>query len=174
MSIRETLKTEMFDEIVRMHSHVLETLQTVSQQVGLGDGALLCDTIYVLKQAHKHIDDMRKAINRVLDVKQKEGCFAMLQHPEGKFEGEWASGTPLVTEQPYMPSSDDENYAAFMYELGVPDELAARGIVKPSFTGVQNLVAQYAAAGKPVPAALQTAKTIKRFTVVARSKRVID
>ena len=170
---REVLLS-VYTDATKSHEWMLEQLAYVQQNVTHGDPALLMDAIYALKQTAKHAEDVRKELNKALERLQKLGCLAMAQLPEPKLSGEWATGSPDITEQPYMPAPSDESYAAFMGALGVNDELLQRGTVKPSFSGVQNLIANAATEGKPIPPALKSAKLIKKFTVVARSKHVID
>jgi hypothetical protein len=170
---REVLQA-VYSDATKSHEWVLEQLDFVQKNVTHGDPSLLMDAIYALKQTAKHVEDMRKELNKSLERLQKLGCLAMAQLPEPKLAGEWATGSPLITEQPYMPSHSDEGYPAFMQALGVSDELLQRGTVKPSFSGVQNLIASAAENGLPVPPALKSAKLIKKYTVVARSKHVID
>lgn len=170
---REMLKA-VYDECRCSHEWVLMQLAEVQTTVTHADPALLMDAIFALKQSAKHVEDMRKELNKSLERLQKLGCLAMAHLPEARLDGEWATGSPLITEQPYMPSDRDETYPAFMEALGVSQDLLARGTVKPSFSGVQNLIADAASEGRPVPPALKSAKLIKKFTVVARSKHVID
>lgn len=170
---REVLHA-IYSDAQNTHEYVIGQLAVVQTQVTHADPALLMDAIYALKQSAKFTDDLRKEINKQLERLQKLGCLAMAHLPEPRLVGEWATGSPLITEQPYMPSPGDEVYPSFMSALGVSDELLERGTVKPSFSGVQNIIAQASEQGKQVPEALKSAKLIKKFTVVARSKHVID
>jgi hypothetical protein len=170
---RELLKA-VYADCTEMHGWVIEQLAWVQTNVTHHDPAVLMDAIYALKQSAKHVEDLRKELNKSLERLQKLGCLAMAQLPEARLDGQWATGSPLITEQPYMPDSKAENYPAFMEALGISGDLLARGTVKPSFSGVQNLIADAASEGRPVPHALKSAKLIKKFTVVARSKHVID
>lgn len=155
------------------HEFVINSLGDINKLTH-GDPALLMDAIYALKQSHKFLEDARKEIGKTLEKLQRLGCLAMMQSASTRLDGEWASGTPLVTEQPYTPQPGDENYASFMAELGVSDELLARGTVKPRFSAVQGIVASCLEEGRQIPEALKSAKLIKKFTVVARSKHVLD
>ena len=170
---REILES-IYQDCKSVHECTMDQLAWVQTNVTHGEPALLMDAIYALKQSAKHVEDLRKELNKSLERLQKLGCLAMAHLPEARLEGEWATGSPLITEQPYMPSHNDESYPAFMEALGVDGDLLARGTVKPSFSGVQGLIASAAAEGRPVPPALKSAKLIKKFTVVARSKHVLD
>src|SRR5690606_37656559 len=84
----------LFHEMHETHARMTNYLAQLQQKTSPGDPALLMDAIYALKQAHKCIDDIRKEINKSLERLQKLGCLAMVQNPEARLEGEWATGSP--------------------------------------------------------------------------------
>lgn len=170
---REVLEA-LHSDTIKSYEYLIDQLAYIAPKATIADPALLMDTIYVLKQAHKHYDDARKEINKQLERLQKLGCLAMASMPEPRLEGQWATGTPSVTEQPYMPDRSDPGYPEFMRALGATEEQLELGALKPSFTGLQEYMGKLAEQGKPVPGPLKSARLIKRFTVVTRSKKVLD
>ena len=173
--IRDDL-IKMYCDVKRMHEQMQGLLANVKMEANLMDPSIIVDATYVLKRANEYIDGTRKDVNRALEHVQKLGCMIVMQQSDNKLVGEIASGYAQTKETPALPDREKnpEAYFELMAAMGVPDELANSGLIKPSFTGVGNFATKLAEDGIPLPSGLRHATMISSYTVAARAKAGID
>ncbi len=121
----------------------------------LVDAGFLCREIANMSEDIKKISENRKTIiGRFLAAR---ASVAAMQGSIVDLRGEYASASADIQVKPKFPEEDTAEYFELMRWIGLSDEMIQRGMLRPSFTKIQEELTKRVERGeKPPPGIMNT------------------
>ena len=169
--------SQILREARELHSKVFQVLVGIKRVFGRRETTLeeLVDMCWLLRQASKLYDDLRKELNKQDEIISIVVANRWLMRPtHGPIRGELATGSPDVRDQPCIPrrSENPEAYDNMLRSLGVPEDVVATAAIRIDFEGIGNFLAALQESGKPVPDFLKKAgESYTKATLRLTTKR---
>jgi len=131
------------------------------------------DVAYVLKEAAKLLDDLRKEANHSRELIENVACAVFVQEhaasldPPSNIKGQFVTGTPDVKEAASLPrkSVDPDRYYAMMKALGVEDSALEADVVRPHWPTIVDLLTKRAEAGLQPIAGIDPSSTYPVYSI---------
>jgi len=124
--------------------------------------------LYIIKEISKYCNDLRKECDGIVDLIEKLVC-AIHTHRgiTEPIRASLATGSPKVTLSVKIPNRkrDPEKYKLLMNYLGVPDEAACEGTVRPHWPSICAKLTEMAENGEPSPPGIDPDGTYPKFGV---------
>lgn len=165
----DNLDKSLYSEVIHAYSQVYADLKEIKSQEKSKED--LADTVFVLNQILKWIEEMRKEVDRVKRLSERLACLHWIREESLEpIRTEYCTASPDIKTALKLPNIDSEQYTALMTYLNIPAE--SRALIRLSWKGVKDRISDSLANGKPLPKELQ-GETIDEFKLVVRKKREI-
>jgi hypothetical protein len=173
---RITMKAELIKIFRRMQALQLETqqvLSTIPARVVVDPMPDLVDSGYLCREISNICEDLRKSCNSREDtigrcIAARAGADSM-RGEVTVLHGEYANATPYVKVKPRFPDPDTPEYAVLMRWIGLSDEMIEKGMLRPSFTRIQEILTERAEKGEQALPGISV--TFTEANVVFRKRR---
>lgn len=166
---------QLYEEVQKAFNRVQVLLPEVDKQAAsLGE---LIDAIYAFRECVKYLEDLRKDLNAKSDEMQAAAHIWLMSQGRKSWATDHCSAktkSHRTFSTPGVRYKNPEMYDQLMSDLGIPAEVVEKDLVRPHWPGLQNLVAEYDAAGKPLPSWFDKEGTPKLEISVRKKKDVLE
>jgi hypothetical protein len=150
---------------------ILKSIPSDVHQTTIED---LVDSGYICREMSNIADDLRKSCddkkNCIGHYLAARAAVSAIQDDELlALRGELATATTDISVKPKLPKEGSKEYVDLMRWLGVSDEQINSSVLRPSFSGIQEILTERAKDGKQPPPGISV--TFTEATVVFRKKK---
>lgn len=155
----------MYQRMEQIHNNACQAIVKLiegMQSTSLPD---MVDATFLLRECAVFCEDLRKEFNRMQELIERTACYMHTQDsikdpstPE-RVRGEFATGTPNVTETASLPKAGSEEDLALRAALGLQDSPLTR-IHWPT---MNEHLSMLSSEGKPLPPGIDPSKTHTQY-----------
>lgn len=154
---------EISIRLKKAHYELYDLLQRRAPQIAEGkiEDPDLVDYYIICREIEQHADVMRKEARRGKRNAATQFCKSVTMKvvkalqkgdvQDDKISGNLGSARPKAATTMVMPEKGTEEHDAMLKELQVPEQAIRRGLVNPSFRGIQDHLTQLTSEGKKLP-----------------------
>jgi hypothetical protein len=135
----------------------------------------LADSVYMLKELQKILEDMESKVRGTVTVAERVFCIVWAKSEDfDSVRTEHCTATAKIKQSASLPKKGTEEYIRLLSEFfKVPKELVELDAVRPHWPGVTDLLTELAASGRPLPAGIDPTKVYHVYSVLIRKKKGI-
>lgn len=145
----------LFNTLKELQLEIHQVLETIPQRVSAESIPDLIDSGFLCRELANVVDDIRnRCENRQAIISRFLAATASVAALKGEsmdLRGELAIAVPDITVKPNLPKNDSPEMIKLLIWLGVPEDIARSGTVRPSFTKIEELLTKREAAGQKPP-----------------------
>ena len=165
--ILESLQQRLRD-LQALHAVTYEQVNMARKQMMSLDMVQLADCAYVLNEASKLADDLRKECKGLSETLQKIACARWVTTGDGEpIRGELCTATPQIKEMRQMPKSGTPEYSKLMAHFGVIDDTLP---IHPHWPAMVEYLTSRTEQGLPPPPGMEGAEVYQQCSLTMRRK----
>lgn len=159
--IKMERKLEIIIEEIKSLKQLLPILESLKDNVESNstDGNNAADTAYVLHEAAKELDEIRKEINRISELYQEKVNLLCTLFSKDNWKTENCTLTPDTVVSPKIPykrEGNEEKFDKLMKDMGITNEITlVFELVRPHYPGIEKYAAGYRATVGGLPFGLK-------------------
>lgn len=164
----------LFDQLQKLQMQIHSALASISSNLSgeklpdMIDSGFLCREMEeIANDLRKNCADRKGLIAKMIAMRATSEFMTTGKSPV--LRGELASATPDLVTKPSIPEPGTEDFNKLMSWLGCSDELIQRGVVRPSFTSLKDIVTRATVEGNKPPPGISL--TFTEATVVFRRRK---
>lgn len=171
---------QLFKDLQQSYNSLITQVSELSGSLDQEPSLMqLADVGYMAREAEKLANEVKKKLSALHIKAQKVLCLRCLNAEQVEaVETDYCKATPDIKQKATPPTlkREPEAFKELMESLGVDPEYCIEfEAVKPNYNGLNDLVTELTALGKPLPKGLSPGKVFDDYIVSYRRKKgVLD
>ncbi len=166
---------EIYSSVKDLHHEVISRLAELGQgDPKLSERVELC---YALDRTEKLLDDMRKEVKKVRELRALAACVMIYQAESTSIKTTYCTATVKAQQFvkfPHKKHNNPEKYTELMQAIGVSDKVIEHEAVRFNWMGLKDLWTERQVEGLPMLVGVDFEDTYTEYTLGFRKNKEVD